>query len=294
MRYTKRTLFVGLFLFATLTCNAQLLWRISGKDLPGDSFLFGTKHDEAIGFCDNRPGFDEAFRSVGQAYFEIAFKDIPETADPRASQFMPNGKSLTSLYDKEQMSVVLDYIARVTGVRYGQVNFTPRGLSVFLQSFLARKAFPDKNPETDMLMEETLQSRAEAMGIPVHGLETFAFQMDFLYGKSLEEQAMELLESLKSPASDPDSLVANMRALAKAYENEDLAVLEQLFSPQRPTSFATELLDDRNATWIPIMTAAMNERPTFFAVGAGHLLGENGLISLLRKQGYTLTPVPVQ
>ena len=49
MRYTKRTLFVGLFLFATLTCNAQLLWRISGKDLPGDSFLFGTKHDEALG-----------------------------------------------------------------------------------------------------------------------------------------------------------------------------------------------------------------------------------------------------
>lgn len=291
MKNYKRALVVGLLSLSTLTCNAQLLWRISGSGLPGDSILFGTKHDETIAFCDNRPGFDEAFRSVGQAYFEIAFKDIPETMDPRASQFMPNGKSLTSLYDKEQMSVILDYIARVTGVRYGQVNFTPRGLSIFLQSFLSRKAFPDKNPETDMLMEETLQSRADALGIPVHGLETYEFQMDFLYGKSLEEQAAELLESLKSPASDPDSLVANMRALAKAYENEDLAALEQLLSPQRPTSFATELLDDRNATWIPIMMAAMKERPTFFAVGAGHLLGENGLISLLRKQGYILTPV---
>ena len=291
MNVHKRALVVGLLSLATLTCNAQLLWRISGSGLPGDSFLFGTKHDEAIDFCDNRPGFDEAFRSVGQTYFEIAFKDIPKTTDPRVSQFMPNGKSLTSLYDKEQMSVVLDYIARVTGVRYGQVNFTPRGLSVFLQSFLARKAFPDKNPETDLLMEETLQGRAEALGIPVHGLETYEFQMDFLYGKSLEEQAAELLESLKSPASDPDSLVAKMRALAKAYENEDLAALEQLFFPGRPTSFATQLLDDRNATWLPVMMAAMRECPTFFAVGTGHLLGDNGLISLLRKQGYTLTPV---
>jgi len=51
------------------------------------------------------------------------------------------------------------------------------------------------------------------------------------------------------------------------------------------------LLFDRNARWIPQMESAMKESPTFFAVGAGHLAGDKGVINLLRQQGYTVKPV---
>jgi uncharacterized protein len=39
------------------------------------------------------------------------------------------------------------------------------------------------------------------------------------------------------------------------------------------------------------MRQAMATKPTFFGVGAGHLGGEAGLISLLEKSGYTVRPV---
>ena len=39
------------------------------------------------------------------------------------------------------------------------------------------------------------------------------------------------------------------------------------------------------------MEEHMNQQTTFFAVGAGHLLGKNGVINLLRQKGYTLIPV---
>jgi uncharacterized protein YbaP (TraB family) len=39
------------------------------------------------------------------------------------------------------------------------------------------------------------------------------------------------------------------------------------------------------------MEEAMKAQPAFFAVGAGHLAGDKGVINLLRKQGYTVTPV---
>ena len=39
------------------------------------------------------------------------------------------------------------------------------------------------------------------------------------------------------------------------------------------------------------MVGKMDQKPVFFAVGAGHLWGENGLISLLRKEGYTVEPL---
>jgi len=35
----------------------------------------------------------------------------------------------------------------------------------------------------------------------------------------------------------------------------------------------------------------MVESPTFFAVGAGHLAGKNGVINLLRNKGYKLAPM---
>ena len=35
----------------------------------------------------------------------------------------------------------------------------------------------------------------------------------------------------------------------------------------------------------------MQSKSCFIAVGAGHLAGENGLINLLKKQGYTVEPI---
>ena len=51
------------------------------------------------------------------------------------------------------------------------------------------------------------------------------------------------------------------------------------------------LLNTRNKNWIPVMGKMMLEQPTFFAVGAGHLGGEQGVVSLLRKEGYTVKPI---
>ena len=44
------------------------------------------------------------------------------------------------------------------------------------------------------------------------------------------------------------------------------------------------LLSNRNAAWVPIMEKAMQGKSTFFAVGAGHLGGKKGVLSLLKKQ----------
>ena len=46
-----------------------------------------------------------------------------------------------------------------------------------------------------------------------------------------------------------------------------------------------------NADWLTKMPRLMNEKPTLFAVGAGHLLGEKGVLNLLRQEGYTVESV---
>ena len=77
-----------------------------------------------------------------------------------------------------------------------------------------------------------------------------------------------------------------------AYKAQDVAGLYNLFktSPEYE-KYEKALLIDRNISWIPQMAELMAEKPTFFAVGAGHLGSENGVINLLRKAGYTVEGV---
>ena len=51
------------------------------------------------------------------------------------------------------------------------------------------------------------------------------------------------------------------------------------------------MLQNRNQNWIPVMATEMKKAPTFFAVGAAHLGGINGVINLLRKRGYLVKPI---
>ena len=59
------------------------------------------------------------------------------------------------------------------------------------------------------------------------------------------------------------------------------------------SNYEDVLLSNRNQNWIPVMSKMMTTGPVFFAVGAGHLAGATGVINLLKKQGYKLTPVSV-
>jgi len=51
------------------------------------------------------------------------------------------------------------------------------------------------------------------------------------------------------------------------------------------------LLYNRNRNWIVKLKDLLPRKSMVIAVGAGHLPGENGVINLLRKEGFKVTPV---
>jgi uncharacterized protein YbaP (TraB family) len=53
----------------------------------------------------------------------------------------------------------------------------------------------------------------------------------------------------------------------------------------------SNFIDKRNENWVPKIKTFIADKKTFIAVGAGHLGGPNGVIRLLQKEGYTLTPI---
>jgi len=86
---------------------------------------------------------------------------------------------------------------------------------------------------------------------------------------------------------------SELKTLIKDYKKQDIEALlkDMTSSSTADVAFEKDLLENRNRNWIPRMATIMKEKPTFFGVGAGHLGGEKGVITLLKKQGYTVKAV---
>lgn len=90
-----------------------------------------------------------------------------------------------------------------------------------------------------------------------------------------------------------DSTRAAFRTLSQLYQKQDLDGLYRfmLDSDIEYGRYDSALLTKRNEAWIPRILEIAAVKPTFFAVGAGHFGGKKGILSLLKKQGYRISPV---
>ena len=165
----------------------------------------------------------------------------------------------------------------------------PAFLSNNLIVILYMKHVGGFNPQEQL--DTYFQTQATEKGKKTEGLETMDFQMDLLYNQSsLKRQA----ETLLCFINNIDENIELTKKLTSAYMAQDLAAMEKIsdgelcsMTPQEKTN----MIDNRNQNWVKALPEIMETAPTFIAVGALHLPGENGVLNLLKKQGYTIDPV---
>jgi hypothetical protein len=77
------------------------------------------------------------------------------------------------------------------------------------------------------------------------------------------------------------------------YKNQEMDSIKTMLGKSEYGSdkYDNLLLNDRNKKWVKKLNTIMKKESVFVAVGAGHLVGDHGLISLLRKQGYKVQPL---
>jgi uncharacterized protein YbaP (TraB family) len=141
------------------------------------------------------------------------------------------------------------------------------------------------------MMEQVIMEEAKGYGKKIKGLETMAYQAGVLDSIPYKLQAEQLVEYIdKSNKGDDDS--KEMEDMMKAYKEQDLHKLEKLMikSDAGLAGFTDVLLYHRNRNWVEKLKDLLAKKSLLIAVGAGHLPGDKGLISLLREAGYTVTP----
>jgi len=279
------------------SCNAQtkqpklilnkndntLLWEVSGKGLKQPSYLFGTFHL----MCKNDIHFSTQLKTAvsraDKVYMEMDMDDPATMLGGLLLMNMKDGKTLKQLYTADEYKKIESFF---TDSLHTPISFIQRMKPFFLEALLYPKMMPCK---TISGVEEELMKVAKLEKKEIKGLETMEFQAAVFDSIPYEEQAKELLKSIDSMAS----YKKNFDTMMNVYKSQQVAEIEKLFNK---SEFGMEdhqdiLLNDRNKNWVVQLKTIMKTTRVFVAVGAGHLVGKEGLIALLRKEGYTVKPL---
>lgn len=279
---------------ASMSCNAQLLWKVSGNGVKGDSYLFGTHHVAPVDMLDKTPGFNDALKGVDAVYGEI---DMALMVSPEAQQSIlslamaPADSTLNKLYTTEQYDSINAVLKKYTGgmATLDQLNMLkPSMVATQIAMFQNMVAFPGFNASQQL--DQTVQLKAKELGKAIKDFETVEFQMNLLFGDPIADQAEGLLKAARTD----EEAIGHVKELARAYTEGDLAAIEKvMFAPEigMDEETAKHMLYDRNDNWIKTIKDAVGHESIMVAVGIGHLVGERGLIKQLQDAGYTVTPV---
>lgn len=266
-----------------------LLWKVSGKELTKPSYVFGTIH--MIGKEDyflTEPT-QTAFDQMEKVVFEI---NMEEMNDPTVllslltQAMMGGGTTLKDLLSDADYTLVSNHFTKIGLPMMMLERVKPMFLSMMTAGDLSGEGLQSGEIKSyEMELMEMAQKQKKEMD----GLETLAFQLSVFDSIPYKEQATMLVDAIKGG----DEGAATFEKMVQLYKDQDIIAMQQMFEEEAESAsnFHAILLTNRNQNWIPIMETMMLEKSVFFAVGAGHLGGEDGVVALMRKAGYKVEAI---
>jgi len=266
-----------------------LLWKIDGNGLTTPSYLFGTIHliDAEDYFLPT--GTLAAIDNSEKMVFEI---DMNEMSDMSAMMglmnqaFMKDNKTLKDLISEEDYKLVDDHFKKLGLPLMMLERMKPMFLTVFASGDMDPMGLQTGSMKSyEMEFLDIAKNANKSVG----GLETIEFQMSVFDSIPYDAQAEMLVETIKKG----DTEGSDFEIMTQMYKDQKINDMVSMISDEdeQLSEYEDVLLSKRNQAWISGMKKMMVEMPTFFAVGAGHLAGEKGVIKLLIKEGYQLTPL---
>ncbi len=279
----SKVLVVSLFIICWKPSNAQadktnaLLWEISGKGLQQPSYLFGTIHMICKEDFTLSELTKQKFSASKQVYLELDMDD-PQLQVTMMRLMQISGKeTLRNKLGESNFNKVDSFLKKELNMSLAMFDrFKP----MMVMSLLAQRMLPCTDMES---YEMSFVKMAGEQKKELLGLERIEDQVAVFDAipDSLE------VRSIMNLVNDFESQKKEFTRMSTLYRAQDLESLYRLMAESPEMMGSQEiLLDRRNRNWIPVMESAMRESSTFFAVGAGHLAGSQGVLELLRKQGY--------
>ncbi len=299
----KRLLIILLLVPIAGIAQNTLLFEVAKKGIVQKSYLFGTLHvQDERAFAFN----DSVMWAIDQSKIAAFELNLDQT-------------ELATSLTKEKMKGLIDtsFITKLSA--YISNDFLPTLMERMTPEELSTKIINDLLPNYFDLLKNKLSSNQRASFVDLYlqeyarskekeivGIETYTEQIMALLGdinaysfedKQLSTKIVDYLQNSELNLNIAEWM-SGTEEMILAYGNADLSQLCQTVAASDDgkalgSAFYKRIFTDRNDLMYERMKEEFKKGGLFMAVGAGHLCSDNGLISQLKREGYSLRPINV-
>ena len=290
-----------------------LLWKAEGNG--NTLYLLGSIHTDRSNLYPFHKQLRDIITSAELAAFELDFNSQEGIDEFTAMQVYSDGTTLKDHIDPELYQEVVDTLAPLGMPEEQVAQYKPWTLS---NSFTALSMADDTTSENAMALDLYVNAKASNAGVPVEGVETYAFQgkifddlsdefqEDYLAmtlamfqgmdaaGDLSEEEKAELEAALKEQYDAVDRWMEqwktrDVEAFAKDYPKDDIQgdatneLNAKLFEGRDPNMIA----------WADRYLKQEGRHTGIMTVGAGHMVGNTGVVQGLKDLGYAVEVMPL-
>ncbi|MCW8890767.1 MAG: TraB/GumN family protein [Sedimenticola sp.] len=270
-------------LSADVPFSKGLLFKIEQAGVPA-SYLFGTIHSDEERVLDFPDEVERAFESSTTLYVEIDM-DTANMLAAMTAMFLDDGRELGQIVGEPLYQQAVQAAATLGLPEVAIRHYKPWALAMMLSMP------PTKSGQ---FMDLVLYQRAVLANKRALGIETIREQLDLFDTLSESDQVTFLRDTL----NNLDQLPTIFQALLESYLKQDLGALmalnEQLLNEgdeQLNNKFQALIVDNRNRRMVERLASPLQGGGLFIAVGALHLPGEKGMLSLLERKGYRVVRI---
>ena len=267
--------------------NNTLLWKISGNGLDKPSYIFGTIHMICADDATLSDNMKKVINTCDEVYFEVDMDNLFEMMGAINKMKMLGDTTLKDLLSEVDYKKVKSYFEK-------KGSMLPFSMLETYKPMLAASTLEEGSMPCDntAMMEQVIMKEAKGYNKKIKGLETMSYQAGVLDSIPYKLQAAQLVEYIDK-ANKGESDDTELKEMFKAYKSQDLKKLEALMveTDAGMSGFTDILLYHRNQNWVEKLKTLLPAKSLLIAVGAGHLPGDKGVLNLLRKEGYKVTPI---
>ena len=262
-----------------------LLWRIEGRGAPA-SHVFGTVHLADPRVTSLPPAVAREFDQARSLTLEAGLD--PASVLVLAGRMVFNdGRDLPGVAGVELFNRAAQLTAGIGLPEPMLRSFRPWAVAMLL-------SVPPQDPAN--VLDLVLARLAAEQGKPVHELESMDEQISVFEGMSQQDQ----VALLRQAVDEYERLPRQIGRVVDAYLARDLAGIWRISQERIGTGederrlnevFTRRLLHERNVRMAERAEPRLRAGGAFIAVGALHLYGSSGVLSLLERRGWRVTRV---
>lgn len=276
--------------------TTPLFYKISKEDPDINIYLLGSIHAADKGIYPLNETIMSAYNQSDYLAVEVDTVALTSDLDAQielAQKLLYNDGTTIKDHIGEDLYNKMVGILKEKG-SYNSLydNYKPTFFESLFENIIITDAEMDANAGIDMHFLNLAKKEEKN----ILEIETAEFQYDLLLSNPIELDKMMLEEYV----NNYDESVTEMKEIYNAWKKGDITELEQTLLVSSTEGLSDEeikmvenynksLITDRNYGMADALEKYFNEdKKVFCVVGLGHVIGDEGIISLMEKKGYNV------